>query len=58
MYQVERQTISALNQTRNQLSAMQLDDKETIIQSGAALEAVYEEIPEDIENVREALVQC
>lgn len=37
---------------------MKLDDKEIIIQAGAALEAVYEDVPEDIEHVREALVQC
>jgi two-component system, chemotaxis family, sensor kinase CheA len=56
--QVERQTILALNQTRNQLSSLKSDDKETIIHAGAGIESVYEEIPADYANVQNALMLC
>ena len=55
---VERQTILAVNQTRNQLSSLQSDDKETIIHAGAALESVMVEIPENYSQVSEAITLC
>lgn len=58
MSQIERQTILAINQTRNQLSSLQHDDKETIIHSGAAIESVLVEIPESHSEVTEALTLC
>ncbi|HRH42647.1 MAG TPA: chemotaxis protein CheA [Pyrinomonadaceae bacterium] len=58
MSQIERQTILAINQTRNQLSSLQHDDKETIIHSGSALESVIVEIPESHSEVTEALTLC
>lgn len=58
MSQIERQTILVINQTRNQLSSLQHDDKETIIHSGAAIESVLVEIPESHSEVTEALTLC
>ncbi len=58
MSQVERQTILAINQTRNQLSSLQPDDKETIIHAGAALEAALEEIPEIYTEAANAMMLC
>lgn len=59
MIHIDKQTITILNQIRNQVSSLQPEDKETIIQSGASLESVYEEIPEETHGqVRNALLLC
>ncbi|MCD9184941.1 MAG: chemotaxis protein CheA [Pyrinomonadaceae bacterium] len=56
--QTERHVIAALNQTRNQLSILQPEDKDTIIQAGASLEAVIHEIPENCRSAIEAVTLC
>lgn len=56
--QTERHVIAALNQTRNQLSTLQPQDKDTIIQAGASLESVIHEIPENCKSGIEAVTLC
>lgn len=58
MSQVERQTISAINQTRNKLAALQPGDHETIIQAGADLESALAEIPETYAEAANAVTLC
>jgi len=56
--QTERHVIAALNQTRNQLSTLQPEDKDLIIQAGASLESVIHDIPEARKDGIEAVTLC
>ncbi|MBS1792372.1 MAG: chemotaxis protein CheA [Acidobacteria bacterium] len=58
MQQVKRETILALNQTRNQLSSLDPENKEIIIHAGAGLETALEEIPAEFEDVSQTLILC
>ena len=57
MLQVERQTILALNQTRNQLSSLKSDDKETIIHAGEGPYNKFSYIKDAVDTLIEKVLE-